>query len=218
MHQKTELPVLQLQNIEKTYGSHTVLEIDEWVIGEGIFWIQGENGAGKSTLFRVLAGMLPFSGEIVLDDKYDIRRHPVDYRLRVNLGEADPLYPAFLTPLDLVRFTAETRKSPPGQPGIIMERLGIDSYQNQPVGACSSGMVKKLSLALAFLGDPRLIILDEPLTTIDSEAREVLFALVKEYRQHGASFLISSHQLFESGAIELTETFRLINRTLIPVS
>lgn len=210
-------PLLQLNQVEKKYGANTVLSLSEWTIGEGIYWLQGENGAGKSTLFRVLAGMLPFSGNIVLGGTTDIRRHPIEYRLQLNLGEAEPVYPSFLTASDLIRFVADTKRSPPGQPEMLLERLGISAYQDQPIGACSSGMIKKLSLALAFLGSPRLIILDEPLITIDSEAREFLFSLVKDYRERGVSFLISSHQLFESGAIELTQTFRIAGKTVVPV-
>ena len=86
---------LAVKNLRKNYGSHEVLAIPEWEIGEGIYWVQGENGAGKSTLFRTLAGMLPFEGEVVLDKKFDLKRNPVAYRLRLNLGEAEPLYPGF---------------------------------------------------------------------------------------------------------------------------
>lgn len=63
--------LLHLQELEKRYGSHPVLSIPEWSISEGIYWIHGENGAGKTTLFRILAGQLPYSGKIVLDDRYD---------------------------------------------------------------------------------------------------------------------------------------------------
>lgn len=207
---------LYLRNIRKSFGSHEVLDIPEWSIADGIYWIQGENGAGKSTLFSIIAGMQPFSGDILLDGTSDIRKQPVGYRLRVSLGEAEPLYPSFLTPGDLIRFTARTRRSPAGQAEALTDRLGITGYLEQPVGACSSGMVKKLSLTLAFLGDPRLIILDEPLITIDREAQENLFGLVKEYRERSVTFLVSSHQMFESNAIGLTQTFLLRNKTLIP--
>lgn len=209
---------LSLRNVKKSFGDHEVLHIPDWHIGDGIYWIQGENGAGKSTLFRVIAGMLPFHGEIVLDGHSDLRKAPVEYRLRVCLGEAEPLYPAFLTPADLIGFTASARKSPPGQATALMEKLGITDYKNQPVGACSSGMVKKLSIALAFLGSPRLIILDEPLITIDQEARDNLFDLIRDYRERSVTFLISSHQLFETGNIALTERYRLQNKNLVRVS
>lgn len=206
---------LVVENLQKSYGSHEVLAIPKWAIGEGIYWIQGENGAGKSTLFRTLAGMLPFEGKVVLNKEFDLKRNPVAYRLRLNLGEAEPLYPTFLTPADLLAFVAEAKRSPAGQVQKLVEAFGID-YLDQPMGSCSSGMVKKTSLALAFLGEPRVIILDEPLITIDLEARANLFSLIRNYRARGVTFLLSSHQPFEHSDLPLTAGFKLQNRTLVP--
>lgn len=206
---------LAVENLHKSYGSHEVLAIAKWGIDEGIYWIQGENGAGKSTLFRTLAGMLPFEGQVVLDKKFDLKRDPVDYRQRLNLGEAEPLYPTFLTPADLLAFVAEAKRSPVGQVQELVEALGIN-YLDQPMGSCSSGMVKKTSLALAFLGEPSVIILDEPLITIDLEARSNLFSLIKAYHARGVTFLLSSHQPFEDNDLPLTAGFKLQNRALVP--
>lgn len=214
--QITTMSVLSLINLHKSYGAHEILAIPEWKINEGIYWIQGENGAGKSTLFRTLAGMLPFEGIILLENRYDLRKNAVEYRLRLNLGEAEPLYPAFLTPANLLGFVAEAQRSPAGQIEELVEALGIN-FLNQPMGACSSGMIKKTSLALAFLGQPRVIILDEPLITIDQEARGNLFSLIQDYRHKGVTFLLSSHQPFEHQDLTITATFAIQNRTLIPL-
>lgn len=208
---------LAVKNLRKSYGSHEVLAIPEWEIDEGIYWIQGENGAGKSTLFRTLAGMLPFEGEVVLDKRFDLKRDPVAYRQRLNLGEAEPLHPTFLTPADLLAFVAEAKRSPAGQVQNLVEAFGMN-YLHQSMGSCSSGMVKKTSLALAFLGDPSVIILDEPLITIDLEARANLFTLIKNYHARGVTFLLSSHQPFEDSDLPLTAAFKLQNRALVSLS
>jgi ABC-2 type transport system ATP-binding protein len=205
---------LTIKNLIKNYGSHEVLAIPEWNIAEGIYWVQGENGAGKSTLFRTLAGMLPYEGTILLDGSYDLRKQPVGYRLRLNLGEAEPLYPAFLTPADLLAFVAEAKRSPAGQVDELVTALGIN-FLDQTMGACSSGMIKKTSLALAFLGEPRIIILDEPLITIDHEARGNLFRLIRDYRARGVTFLLSSHQPFEHDDLIITASYALQNKTLV---
>lgn len=207
---------LQIQDLSQRYGDLEILNIASWNIGYGIFWIQGENGAGKSTLFRTIAGMLPYTGLLMLDGKYDLHRHPVDFRLRLNLGEAEPLYPSFLTPADLLEFVAEAKQSPAGQADMLIESLGIN-YLETPFGNCSSGMVKKLSLALAFLGSPSVIILDEPLITIDREARAALFKLIKTYHANGVTFLLSSHETFQQDGLDISDTFVLKNKTLIRV-
>ena len=206
--------VLEFSQLTQRYGEREILSIPSFAIEKGIYWIQGENGAGKSTLFRTLAGMLPFEGNVRLDGQYDLKKHPVEYRLRLNLGEAEPLYPSFLTPADLIAFVAEAQRAPREQSGKLIDAFGINYLQN-PFGSCSSGMIKKVSLLLAFLGDPSLIILDEPLITIDREAREVLFGLIKEYHRAGVTFLLSSHQLFEQEGLHVSQSFRLKNKTLV---
>lgn len=209
--------VLEIRDLQQKYGPLEILNIPFWKIEKGIYWIQGENGAGKSTLFRTLSGMLPHAGSIVLDNTYDLKKDPVDYRLRLNLGEAEPLYPSFLTPADLIAFVAEAKKSPEGQTKMLIKTLGIH-YLSNPFGSCSSGMVKKVSLALAFLGNPSVIILDEPLITIDQEARASLFELIKTYHRKGVTFLLSSHQPFQQEGLTVSQSFALKNKTLVPVS
>ena len=205
--------VLRVDNLTQHYGAHEVLNIASWEIDHGIFWIQGENGAGKSTLFRTLSGMLPYTGNVVLDKTYDLKKNPVEYRLRLNLGEAEPIYPSFLTPADLIAFVAEAKKSPSGQADMLIKALGIN-YLKQSFGSCSSGMVKKVSLAISFLGNPSVIILDEPLITIDLEARAALFSLIKEYHQKGVTFLLSSHQAFQEEGLALTAGYSLKQKSL----
>lgn len=206
--------VLAVKGLSQKYGSEEILHIESWQIEPGIYWIQGENGAGKSTLFRTLAGMLPYTGSVMLEDKYDLQKDTVDYLLRLNLGEAEPLYPAFLTPADLLTFVSQAKKSPEGQLARLLEVLGIN-YLKNTFGSCSSGMVKKVSLALAFLGNPSVIILDEPLITIDIDARKGLYQLIREYREKGVTFVLSTHQLFQEEGLTVTKSFRLQNKTLV---
>ncbi|TLU99340.1 ABC transporter ATP-binding protein [Dyadobacter luticola] len=205
--------VLEIRDLHQKYGDQEILAIPSFQIGHGIYWIQGENGAGKSTLFRTLSGMLPYQGNVILNDQYDLKKQPVDYRLRLNLGEAEPLYPSFLTPSDLISFVAEAKKAPEGQVEKLIEALGIN-YLKNTFGSCSSGMVKKVSLAVAFLGAPTVIILDEPLITIDFEAQKALFELIRSYHAVGVTFLLSSHQLFQQGGLTVSKTFALKNKIL----
>jgi ABC-2 type transport system ATP-binding protein len=209
--------VLELRDLHQQYGDQEILSIASFQIDHGIYWIQGENGAGKSTLFRTISGMLPYQGTVLLDGRYDLHKNPVDYRLGVNLGEAEPLYPSFLTPTDLIAFVAEAKRSPAGQKEMLIDALGIN-YLKNTFGSCSSGMVKKVSLAVAFLGKPSVIILDEPLITIDQEARAALFELIKTYHADGVTFLLSSHQAFQQEGLNVTRSFALKNKTLVDLS
>lgn len=208
------MSMLQLQGIRKKYNHQLVLDIPEWQIDTGIYWIQGENGAGKSTLFRMLAGILGFEGEIILNDTLSLRKHPVQYRRQLTLAEAEPLYPSFLTPRNLISFIAETRLSTTAQADTLIQKMGIHTFLDHPFSTCSSGMVKKVSLLLAFLGNPSLIILDEPLITIDKETRQLLYELIIERSKNGTGFLLSSHQLFDRQEIQVKASYEIKNHTL----
>ena len=69
--------MLTLTEIEKSFGSHLVFSIDDLLLEKGIHWLKGVNGSGKSTLLKIIAGLLPFNGGILLNEKISIRKQPV---------------------------------------------------------------------------------------------------------------------------------------------
>ena len=184
--------MLELTDIQKSYGTHAVLNIPSWRFDPGLYWLKGVNGSGKSTLMNVLAGLLPFKGEVKIDG-FSLRRQPVEYRLLVNHSPAEPVYPAFVTGDELIRFTMGIRKGDEAQLSKIRSALGIGGYTAQPTGSYSSGMLKKLSLLLAFTGSASWILLDEPFTTLDAASQQALYNLIADLRESGVSFLITSH-------------------------
>ncbi|GAB3940905.1 hypothetical protein GCM10028805_03440 [Spirosoma harenae] len=210
--------MLSVTNLTKAYNGRTVLTVPELQLQSGIHYFRGGNGSGKTTFFRTVAGLLPFSGEIVLAGKYEINRDPVAYRMRVNYAEAEPLYPTFLTPRDLVGFVGKAKQSPAGQVDELAYILGVNAFWTQPTGTFSSGMLKKLSLMLALLGSPKLVLLDEPLTTLDVATAANLFAHIRQLIQdHGVSFLLTSHQDVSLTGLELTGIWQVGEGQIKPV-
>jgi ABC-2 type transport system ATP-binding protein len=185
--------MLEIQNFLKKYPTGFQLEIDSLLLKEGVHTIQGENGAGKSTLFKAIAGIHTFQGKIILE-KADLKKDPLTYRKSVNYAEAEPTYPEFLTLNDLILFVAKAKQATNDQIEHLISVFGVSAFLAQPIATYSSGMLKKTSLLLAFLGNPRLIILDEPFTTIDRKSQENLIDLIKLQMAKGVNFLISSHQ------------------------
>ena len=208
--------MLTIEHFSKSYSGTQVIYIQSLSLSSGIYWIKGENGSGKTTLFKSLAGLHPCEGKIQFDDGINLHKNPIIFRNRVNYSEADPLYPGFLTSKDLIRFIGSTKGADQKQQDFFVEQFNMSSYFEKPVETYSSGMLKKLSLAIAFLGSPKLIILDEPLITLDVQARSVLLHIMKNYiDQHEVTFLLSSHQMLDSTELKVNETFVIENKTLV---
>jgi ABC-2 type transport system ATP-binding protein len=208
--------MLEFKNFSKAYNGQPVISIPELKLTPGIYWIRGENGSGKSTLFKSLAGLLPYEGSIILSNAIDLREQPIEFRRRVNFSEAEPLFPGFLTSKDLIRFVGSAHGANVKQQNEIASKFGIDAFIDKRCETYSSGMLKKLSLALAFLGKPKVVILDEPLITLDEEARRVLTRMIGELDQAGdVVTLISSHQSIELSEINIKDKYRIVNKTLV---
>src|ERR1700688_3993989 len=154
--------MLQFANVYKTYDQQPVLEISCLTLERNIYWLQGINGSGKTTFLSMLAGLIPFKGDILLDG-INLRQNPLSYRRLVNFAEAEPLYPDFITGLELVRFYQDIRKASGVQTDLLVNLFKMHHFLSMPVGTYSSGMIKKLSLLLAFIGKPSLLRLDKQL-------------------------------------------------------
>jgi ABC-2 type transport system ATP-binding protein len=186
--------MLQFDHVYKTYNQQPVLDISHLKLERSIYWLKGINGSGKTTLLSMLAGLIPFKGEIQLDG-VNLRFDPVSYRSLVNFAEAEPLYPDFITGNELVLFYQEIRKAASVQIDMLINLFKMHHFLKSPIGTYSSGMVKKLSLLLAFIGKPSLLLLDEPLAMLDEGSVHILPELINAYhKEFKTGFIFSSHQ------------------------
>jgi ABC-2 type transport system ATP-binding protein len=204
--------MLQINNFVKKYNDELIVKIDNLKLMHGIYWIKGENGSGKSTLFKSIAGLIPFQGTIQFNELY-LGKDNIAFRRLVNFAEAEPFYPGFLTAKDLIRFIGKTKRASDEQMKSVTAHFGVDGFYDKACETFSSGMLKKLSLTLAFLGKPKLIILDEPLITLDEHTRGKLTELVLQYHSADVTFLMSSHQLIESN-LPITESFEIKQKSI----
>ena len=177
-------------------------------------WIRGINGAGKSTLLKSIAGIIPFEGEITIDG-LNLKGYPVASRRRVTYSEAEPVYPSFLCALDMIDFVAQARKSPKEAVREIVEYFSIDSFAEQAIGGYSTGMLKKLSLCLAFIGAKSWILLDEPFAFIDQETEEKLKILIRDKREKGLNFIITSHHEVDCDHMGVDKMYSILNNRLL---
>jgi ABC-2 type transport system ATP-binding protein len=144
----------------------------------------------------------------------DLKKRPIEYRKRVNYSEAEPSFPGFVTAKDLIRFVGKAKDSNKQQQELYTTLFGVDAYFEQTCETFSSGMLKKLSLSLAFLGEPHVIILDEPLITLDENARKILLNHIKLLSSEKI-FLLSSHQLLDDTEIPVNGIFKIQNHSLL---
>lgn len=168
--------MIQIDNLSKHYKESTALDLLDLTIPNGIFGLLGPNGAGKTTLMRILATLLkPTGGDIringvSLSENPEKIRHMMGY-----LPQHFHVYPQ-LTPqevLDYVAVMKGIRKKSHRKKAIhdLLERVNLQEKANEKVKTLSHGMKQRLGIAQAFIGDPAIVVLDEPTVGLDPEER-----------------------------------------------
>ena len=208
--------MLQINNLLKKYRDKTILDIQELYIEKGIIHLKGINGSGKTTLSKILAGLIPFQGEVILDGTLSPATTKVAYRKKVNYSEPEGKYPEFLTANDLISFVGKAKGSSTSDQQTIAEIFGVNEYAHDHLGTYSSGMLKRMSLCLAFLGNPSLILLDEPFNTLDTTAIDTLKHMIESYHEKGVNFILVSHQDISKLKMPVDRTFLIENHTIKP--
>lgn len=191
---------VSLRGATLRYGHHPVWEGLDLDIAPGeCLAILGPNGAGKTTLLKVLLGLLPLSSGSVTVDAHPPRRgsHEVGYVPQQHAF--DPDLP--LRGRDLVQFGLDghRRGLPRAHSRLVdaaVEAVGAASYAGAPVGLLSGGEQQRLRLAQALVGEPRLLLCDEPLLSLDPSSQHEVVALVDSYRkEHGATVVFVTHEV-----------------------
>jgi ABC-2 type transport system ATP-binding protein len=198
--------VIDFLNYHKFYGKHEVLSIPDLSIPEGIHWIKGQNGSGKSTLLKSIAGIIPFKGNIQVNGE-SLKQNPVRARRIVTYSEAEPVYPVFLTASDILNFVAQSRNYSKEDVNGLMDYFGVNSFKNQAIGGYSAGMLKKLSLCIAFSGDVSWVLLDEPFAFIDKETEKNLVLSIEKKVKRGVNFIITSHHELAQEDLDFKEIY-----------
>ncbi len=175
--------VIEIKNISKKYGKVEALREVSLTLGHGIYALLGPNGSGKTTLMNILAGLLAQSGGEILYNGKNIRECGIDYRSRVGFMPQYPaMYPNFAVK-EFLLYVAELKKLPPEREGDIdylLSRVELYDVYDRRISALSGGMKQRLSLCTAVLGDPEILILDEPTAGLDPKQRVALRQFISE--------------------------------------
>lgn len=193
----TTPPLVQLRNISVAFGRgrnrNTVLDgLDMSVRGGEVYGLLGLNGAGKSTLMSTVLGLVPYSGNIEIAGE-PWQRHHLD---RVGAAINGPAFYPHLSASDNLLVHARLTGTPPARIDEVLGTVGLHSGTKH-ARAFSTGMKVRLSLAMALLTDPDIVLLDEPTNGLDPEAIVGLRQLLRSLADQGKAVVVSSHQLGE---------------------
>ena len=197
--------MIQVENITKKYGSFTAVNDISFEIDEGeIVGFLGPNGAGKSTTMNMITGFIePTKGRIIVDG-YDISQKPKKAKKQIGyMPEGVPLY-SDLTVKEFVTYMAELKgcnsKTKKEKVQKVLEETGLTEVQNKLTKNLSRGYKQRVSMAGALVGDPKVIILDEPTVGLDPKQVTEIRTLIKELgKTH--TVILSSHILSEVSQI-----------------
>jgi len=202
-------PAVAAAGVWKYFGDYPALRDVRFELGEGeCLALLGRNGAGKTTLLRILAGLSGASKGGVAIDGGDVRASAT--RARVGwLGHSIGLYDELSARENLRTFGAlyGVKAATISE---WLERVNLSHVADAPVREYSRGMRQRLAVARAFLHGPRLLLLDEPFTSLDDKAIALLQGLLAAARADGATIILSTHQIRE--AMELASLVALLDR------
>ena len=200
--------LIQITSLSKSFGDQTVLDNIDFNLEKGeIVGLIGPSGSGKSTLIKTMLGMEKADkGEaLVLDNKMPKRE------ILSNIGymaQSDALY-EILTGYENIEFFGKMKGIPQLKEEIayVAKIVDLTDHLNKSVSNYSGGMKRRLSLAIALIGNPKLLILDEPTVGIDPSLRRNIWKELFKQRDNGVGILLTTHVMDET---ELTDKLGLL--------
>ncbi len=188
--------MIKVTDVTKKFGK--VLAVDSVTLnveqGESIALL-GANGAGKSTLIKCILGLLDYKGIIEIQN-HDIKENPKFSKSLIGYVPQDPLFYDMKT-INILDFFGSIRRVDSKRIKDLLNLVGLEEHKNKLTSELSGGMRQRLSFAIGLISDPPVLILDEPTSNLDANARGDFLNLVKEHKNQGKTVLFSSHRLDE---------------------
>ncbi len=190
---------LEIEGLEKRFDRPVVAGMALRVRAGEFYALLGPNGAGKTTILRMVAGLLkPDAGRISIYG-IDTAKDPIAAKSIVAWVSDEPMVYDRLTPLEYLEFVAGLWQVDPrvaeARSHELVDWLGLGPHANQRCGGFSKGMLQKVALAGALVHDPRLIILDEPLTGLDAGSARQVKDVLKQKVASGVTVIMTTHIL-----------------------
>ncbi len=194
--------VIRVKGLRKTYPGrdgpvYALSGLDLEVRAGECFGLLGPNGAGKTTTVEILEGLnQPTLGDVeVLGLRWDTNARAIRERIGVTLQETR--FPEKETVRELIRLFRSFYKHGI-EPDAAMNKVALESKANALVETLSGGQQRRLAVALALVGDPELLFLDEPTTGLDPQSRRQLWDVIRDLRLQGSTILLTTHYMDEA--------------------
>jgi ABC-2 type transport system ATP-binding protein len=194
-------PAIEVRGLHKRYGDfEAVRGIDIEVRSGEVFGLLGPNGAGKTTTVEILEGYRERSAGEVTVLGHDPGEREIALRKRIGIVlQSSGIY-SHLTPREALRHWASFYPNPRDVEEVLT-LVGLQEKANARTRTLSGGQLRRLDFALALIGDPELIFLDEPTTGFDPEARRAAWETIRSLRKLGKTILLTTHYLDEAQAL-----------------
>ncbi len=194
-------PVVRVADLRKSYGAVRAVDGVSFSVAKGtIFSLLGPNGAGKTTTVEILEGLrLPDSGTIELFGERVEKVGPAQ-KARMGVLLQEGAFEPYLRVREVLSlFSSFFPKSL--DPQGLLEWVGLEEKGKALVRTLSGGQKRRLALAVALVGDPELLILDEPTTGLDPQARRRIWEILEELKSRGKTILLTTHYMEEAEAL-----------------
>ncbi|MCI6243778.1 MAG: ABC transporter ATP-binding protein [Agathobacter sp.] len=182
---------IEMNNVNKTVKGIPLLTDISLTMDSGkIYGFTGDNGSGKTVLFKVLLGLMKKTSGTILIDGEEQKDLMQDVGFIIERPEYIPYYSAYKN-LEII--AAYRKRADRERIRTVLEMFGLNPDDKKQVGKYSLGMKQKLALAMAFLENPKILILDEPLSALDADSVTDARQRILEEKEHGKLVLVASH-------------------------
>lgn len=195
------MSTIHTRSLTRRFGDITAVESLDMEVQEGeIYGFLGPNGAGKSTTINMFLGFTPPSSGSATILGHDIEQESLAIRRSIGVLPEDFGMYNRLTARKHVRFAIDT-KGADDDPDDLLERVGLSDAADRKAGGFSTGMKQRVALAMALVGEPDLLILDEPSSGLDPNGAREMREIIHEENERGATVFFSSHIMEQVEAI-----------------
>ncbi len=194
-------PIVQIEDVYVRYGDLVAVDGVSLEVHQGeCFGLLGPNGAGKTSLLSVIEGLQPATRGRVTLAGFDVRTQAKQTKRIMGVQLQSSTYFPDLTAVELIQLTASFYDLYPTRQQAItaLDRFGLAEKANARVAEMSGGQQQRLSLTLALVNDPKIVLLDEPTTGLDPQARRSVWQNIKQMKAEGRTIILTTHYIEEA--------------------